>query len=40
VAAIIGAVLEPAVSDLDDDTLRAQLSRILWEVVAPTLPAR
>jgi AcrR family transcriptional regulator len=37
VAAIVGAVLEPAVSNLDDDTLRTQLSRILWEVVAPTL---
>jgi AcrR family transcriptional regulator len=37
VAAIVGAVLEPAVSELDDDTLRVQLARILWEVVAPTL---
>jgi AcrR family transcriptional regulator len=37
VAAIVGAVLQPSASDLDDETLRFQLSRILWEVVAPAL---
>jgi AcrR family transcriptional regulator len=37
-AAIASAVVQPTVDGIDDETLREQLSRTLWDVVAPTLP--